>query len=300
MELLMKLLETADVFIHNLRPGAANALGLTPELLRARWPKLIYADIGAFGHLGPLRSQPGYELLMQAFGGVMSITGEADGAPVRTGPSVNDLGTGMWAAIGILGALVRRATTGEGCLLQTSLFETSLCWTGIPVANYLASGTPPARMGSGHPSVVPYGSFPTATGPLIVAAGNDRLFARLGKALGHSSWATDERFSTNDARVRHRAELEELIASALSERSRDHWIERFEADGIPCAPILNIPEVLAHEQTKALGMLQAVPESDEIRLMGLPICIDGERPVPRRPHLKLGQHTDEIRDELQS
>lgn len=300
MQLLMKLLEGADVLIHNMRPGAAEALGLGAERLRGRWPKLIYADLGAFGHTGPLKSRPGYELLVQAFGGVMSITGEAGGVPVRAGPSINDLGTGMWAAIGILGALVRRTTTGEGCLVQASLFETALCWTGIATANYLASGNPPSRLGSGHPSVVPYGNFPTATGPLIVAAGNDRLFAHLAEALGHPSWASDERFATNDARVRRRAEVEALVTSALAERTRDEWIELFEAKGIPCAPILEIPEVLAHEQTEALKMLQPMPDSAEIRLIGLPLCIDGERPVPRRPALKLGQHGDEIRRELRS
>lgn len=291
---IVELIGTADVFVHNMRPGAVDALGLGAENLRKTYPRLIYADIGAFGHAGPLNKRPGYELLLQAFSGVMSITGEPAGMPVRTGPSINDLGAGMWAAIGILAALVNRAKTGEGCLLQTSLFETALCWTGIPVANHLASGTRPERMGSGHPSVVPYGAFPTATGPLIVAAGNDRLFERLTQALDNPPWARDGRFAKNDGRVRARVELENLIAAALKQKPRDAWIALFEEKGIPCAPIMEIPEVLEHPQTLALEMMQATPGSEDIRLMGLPLSINGKRPGPRRPRLALGADTSDL------
>lgn len=291
---VVALIGTADVFVHNMRPGAAAALGLGPEALRAAYPRLIYADIGAFGHVGPLSARPGYELLLQAFSGIMSITGERDGMPVRTGPSISDLGTGMWAAIGILAALFDRTRTGEGRLVQTSLFETALCWTGIPIANHLASGARPERMGAGHPSVVPYGAFPTATGPLIVAAGNDRLFERLTEVLGDPSWADDPRFASNDGRVRARAELENLITAALLQKPRDAWIALFEAKGIPCAPIMEIPEVLEHPQTRALDIMQASPGSDDIRLVGLPLSIDGERPKPRRPRLALGADTGAV------
>lgn len=297
---LLKLIATADVFVHNMRPGAIETLDLGADRLRKLFPKLIYADIGAFGHVGPLKMRPGYELLLQAFSGVMSITGERDGMPVRAGPSINDLGTGMWAAIGILAALLRRASTGEGCLLQTSLFETALCWTGVPVVNHLASGQRPERLGSAHASVMPYGAFPTATGPLIVAAGNDRLFERLADALGNPPWAKDARFATNDGRVRAREDLERLLVAALAAKPRDEWISLFEAKGIPCAPIMEIPEVLAHEQTRALGMIQSTPESDEIRLVGLPLSIDGERPQARRPRLKLGADTGDVLREVKA
>lgn len=291
---ILALIGTADVFVHNMRPGAVEALGLGAAALRAAYPRLIYADIGAFGHAGPLKDRPGYELLLQAFSGIMSITGEPGGLPVRSGPSISDLGTGMWAAIGILAALFDRTRTGEGCLVQTSLFETALCWTGIPIANHLASGTRPERLGSGHPSVVPYGTFPTATGPLIVAAGNDRLFARLAEVLGHPAWAADDRFATNDGRVRARTEIENLVAAALKQRPRDEWIALLEAKGIPCAPIMEIPEVLEHPQTRALDIIEASPGSSEIRLVGLPLSIDGERPKPRRPHLRLGADTHDV------
>jgi crotonobetainyl-CoA:carnitine CoA-transferase CaiB-like acyl-CoA transferase len=300
IEDIVKLIGTADVFVHNLRPGAAAALGLGADFLRKKYPRLIYVDIGAFGHAGPLNKRPGYELLLQAFSGVMSITGEPGGMPVRTGPSINDLGTGMWAAIGTLAALVNRARTGEGCVLQTSLFETALCWTGIPIANHIASGAPPARMGSGHPSVVPYGAFPTATGPLIVAAGNDRLFERLAEVLDNPQWARDERFAKNDGRVRARAELENLIADALRRKPRDAWIALFEAKGIPCAPIMEIPDVLAHPQTLALEIIQKTPDSAAIELVGLPLSINGKRPGPRRPRLKLGADTSDVLQALKS
>ena len=291
---MVQLIGTADVFVHNMRPGAAEALGLGAAALRAQYPRLIYVDIGAFGHAGPLKERPGYELLLQAFSGIMSITGEPGGLPVRSGPSISDLGTGMWAAIGILAALFDRTRTGEGRLVQTSLFETALCWTGIPIANHLASGARPERLGSGHPSVVPYGTFPTATGPLIVAAGNDRLFARLAEVLGHPEWAEDSRFATNDGRVRARAEVENLVTAALQQRPRDEWITLMEAKGIPCAPIMEIPEVLEHAQTRALDIIETSPGSEEIRLVGLPLSIDGRRPKPRRPHLKLGADTQAV------
>ncbi|MGL4290175.1 MAG: CaiB/BaiF CoA transferase family protein [Phreatobacter sp.] len=297
---IVALIGTADVFVHNLRPGAAEALGLGAKDLREQFPSLVYADIGAFGHKGPLDRRAGYELLVQAFSGVMSITGEPGGMPVRTGPSINDLGTGMWAAIGILAALTHRAKTGEGCLLQTSLFETALCWAGIPIANHRASGARPERMGSGHPSVVPYGAFPTATGPLIVAAGNDRLFERLAEALGKPQWARDDRFARNDGRVRARTELENLIIDALRKKSRDEWISLFEAKGIPCAPIMEIPEVLAHPQTLALEIMQKTPESEAIELVGLPLSIDGKRPAPRRRRLALGADTSDVLQALRT
>ena len=293
-ELLQCLLGEADVFIHNLRPGAVDALGLSPAAMRARHSRLIYADIGAFGHKGPLAAKPGYELLMQAFGGVMSITGEADRNPVRAGPSINDIGTGMWAAIGILAALHQRSQTGQGCLVQTSLFETALSWTSIAAVNYLASGNRPKRLGSAHPSVMPYGVFSTKTDPLIVAAGNDRLFARLAGHLKHPEWSTDARFATNDARVRNRDELERLVTAALQTEPREHWVALFEGDNIPCAPILEIPEVLNHEHTRALDIIQQMPGSDDIKLIGMPVSFDGARPAPRRPALKLGQHTEEV------
>ena len=219
-ERLIALIGSADVFLHNLRPGAAEASGLGAAALRARFPRLIYGDLGAFGHRGPLSDRPGYELLLQAFGGLMSITGEPGREGVRCGPSLNDLGTGIWAAIGILAALIRRGRTGEGCLIEASLFETALCWGSIHAASYLASGEAPRAEGASHPSLTPYGAFETADGRLIIGAGNDRLFAKLARALGHPEWAEDARFRDNRARVANRAALTALINGRLTQDSQ--------------------------------------------------------------------------------
>ncbi|MDB5412581.1 MAG: CoA transferase [Rubritepida sp.] len=285
---MLELMGEADVFVHNLRPGLPEKLGIGPEAMRERFPRLIYADIGAFGHVGPMNRQPGYELLVQAFGGPMSITGEADGAPVRCGPSINDLGAGMWTAIGVLGALVRRARTGEGCLVQTSLFETAITWTSIAASNFLASGTPPRREGSKHASVVPYGAFQTADGPLIIGAGSDRLFRKLAEVLGHPEWSSDLRFLANSDRVTNRDALEALLTDELRARPRAEWAGRLEMAGVPCAAIQTIPEVLSHEQTTALGMVQEVPGTPEVRLVAMPLSFDGARPQARLPSPQLG------------
>ncbi|SDR47936.1 Crotonobetainyl-CoA:carnitine CoA-transferase CaiB [Rhizobiales bacterium GAS191] len=276
----IELIGTQDVFLHNLRPGVAATLGIGAAGMRQRFPRLIYGELGAFGHRGPLADKPGYELLLQAFGGLMSVTGEPGRGPVRCGPSIVDLGTGMWAAIGILAALVRRAATGEGCLIQTSLFETALCWGGIHSANYFASGKAPQAEGAGHPSLVPYGAFETGTGPLIIGAGNDRLFAKLALVLGHPEWKDDPRFSENSGRVQNRAALTSLINEALAGGDKEAWAARLEAAGVPAAPILDVPAALAHEQTAALGMVQDGELG--VRSIAAPLSIDGERPAMRR------------------
>jgi crotonobetainyl-CoA:carnitine CoA-transferase CaiB-like acyl-CoA transferase len=285
------LIGTADVFLHNLRPGVADTVGIGPATMRGRFPRLIYGDLGAFGHRGPLNDKPGYELLLQAFGGLMSVSGEPGRGPVRCGPSIVDLGTGMWAAIGVLAALVQRARTGDGCLVQTSLFETALCWGGIHAANYLASGNPPKSEGAGHPSLVPYGAFETGSGPLIIGAGNDRLFAKLAKVLGHPEWTDDKRFAENPARVQNRAELTALINACLAKDEATAWVVKLEAAGVPCAPIQTIPEALAHDQTAALGMIQRPDGDSEIRLVGLPLSFDGNRPDVRMPAPVLGDRS---------
>ncbi|MBI2528465.1 MAG: CoA transferase [Candidatus Rokubacteria bacterium] len=285
----------ADVLIQNLRPGVVEALGLGAEALQARNPRLVYCSLRAFGIAGPMRLRPGYEPMVQAFSGLMMMNGDEGGPPTRMGTSVLDFGTGMWAAIGTLAALAQRQRTGRGCVVDTSLLETGLAWLTGHFASYRVSGEVPQRHRTGSNRLVPFQGFETRTGPLIVAAGNDRLFAKLAQVLGRPEWAHDPRFQTNADRFAHRDLLLREIETILLTRSKGEWIDRLEEAGIPCAPIHTLPEVLAHEQTRATGMVQPVPGVPDLELMGLPIMFDGERPALRRAPPALGEHDGEIR-----
>jgi formyl-CoA transferase len=284
-----RLAAEADVFIHNLRPGVTQALGIDAERLCARHPRLVYCEISAFGHLGPMRMQPGYEPLIQAFSGLSAINGGPDDPPMRTGASVCDQGTGMWAVIGALALLQRRQHTGKGGIVHTSLLETALTWTGQKADAYANQGRLPDRHRSGHPGFVPYEAFDTADAPLLICCGNDRLFAKLAHELGRDDWALDPRFATNRARLAHKAELVGQLAPILRGQARAEWIARFNIAGVPCAPVHSVPEALAHPQVEALGMLQPVPGED-FRLTALPMSIDGERPTHRGVAPRLGEH----------
>ena len=290
---LLALVKTADVFLENLRPGTAEALGLGPEPLCALNPRLVYCSVSAFGHRGPLRRKPGYEILVQAFAGNMSLTGEEHGPPVRMGAPVNDYGTGMWTALGCLAALRQRDRTGHGAVVTTSLFETALFWLAGHVTRYQVSGEPPQRHATGSPRMVGFQAFDTKNGPVVVAAGNDRLFAKLARAIGHAEWAEDERFRTNASRLPHRQFLIDGMQAAFATETKEHWLDRLEEAGVPCAPLLTVPEVLEEPQTQALGMLGQAPETG-VPLMGLPLSIDGHRPEVRRRPPRLGEHNAEI------
>jgi formyl-CoA transferase len=284
-----RLAADADVFIHNLRPGVTQALGIDGERLCARHPRLIYCEISAFGHVGPMRMQPGYEPLIQAFSGLSAINGGPDDPPMRTGASVCDQGTGMWAVIGALALLQRRQHTGKGGIVHTSLLETALTWTGQKADAYANEGRLPDRHRSGHPGFVPYEAFDTADAPLLICCGNDRLFAKLAHELGRDDWVADPRFATNRARLANKAELVGQLTPILRGQARSEWIARFNIAGVPCAPVHSVPEALAHPQVEALGMLQPVPGED-FRLTALPMSIDGERPTHRAVAPRLGEH----------
>lgn len=287
---LIDLIGGADIFLHNMRPGVLADFGLSADAMRARFPRLIYVDIGAFGSRGPMASRPGYELLMQAYGGLMSITGGADAPPTRMGPSIVDLGTGMWAAIGILSALVRRGVTGQGAHVEASLFETAIGFSGIHMVNFLASGEPPARSADGFAGLAPYGGFSCADGRLIIGAGNDRLFVKLAHALGHPEWKDDLRFATNVQRVANRAALHAVMESLLQTRSVEEWMAILEAAGIPHAPVRTIAELTSDPQVAALGLLQSLDIPGTPAVIGLPLSFDGERPAIVRPTPRIGQH----------
>jgi len=293
---LIELIGEADVLVQNMRPGALETLGLGAETLTKKYPRLVYCSVWAFGRSGPLTLKPGYEPLLQAFCGLMMQNGDEGGPPTRVGTSILDYGTGMWTAIGALAGLVHRAATGRGCVVDASLFETGLAWMKGHYLSYLSSGEMPERHRTGSNRVVPFEAFETATGPIVIAAGNDRLFARLAKILGHAEWAADPRFVANAARVAHKDELIAAIATIIATRSKGEWIDALEAEGVPCAVINALPDAVAHPQAQALGIVQPVPGDADLRLIGLPLSFDGRRPTIRRPPpMKIGEHDHEVR-----
>ena len=284
----------ADVVLQNLRPGTVEKHGLDATALRAAKPSLIYCNLAAFGSTGPLMDKPGYDPLMQAFGGIMSITGEEGRPPVRVAPSIVDQGAGMWAVIGILSALHRRTQTGEGCTVGTSLYETALNWVAMHAASFVASGKVPRRMGTENWGIAPYKAYEASDGWIVIAAGNDNLFARFAQAIGHPEWKDDPAFRTNAERVANRERLNALIAADIRTATREVWLTKLDDAGVPCAPMLALDEVLAHPQSKAVGMLQSAPSGTGIPLIGVPLEFDGKRPPLQRNSPALGEATDMV------
>jgi len=295
-EALLRLADGADVFLQSLRPGLAEQLGLGTDELRARNPRLVYCSVGAYGNVGPQRVEPGYDALMQAAGGLISMTGEPDRPGVRVGSSLIDQGTGTWAAIGILAALLERASTGNGRLVDVSLYETALGYIGYHLAGYLADGTVPRGLGTRFPMVAPYEVIRTRDGELMVAAGNDRLFALLCLELGADDLAGDPRFRTNPDRVEHRDALIELLEPYFAQEGTASWHQRLSRAGVPAAPVADVADVLGSPQTEALGIVQRLPHPTipELHLTALPLSLDGDRVLHRRPPPLLGEHTAEI------
>ncbi len=295
-DVVLRLAEHADVFLQSLRPKLAERLGLGPDAVRARNPRLVYCSIGAYGHTGPLAEEPGYDALMQAAGGLISMTGEPGTAGARIGSSLIDLGTGVWSALGIVAALSQRETTGSGAVVETSLYETALAWIGYHLAGYLADATVPRPQGTAFPMVAPYQVFRTRDGELMVAAGNDRLFAALCGVLEAPELVADARFRTNPDRVRNRAELVTLVAERLRERASADWLARLKEAGVPAAPVADVEDVVNAEQTRALAMLQPLEHARiaDLRLPALPLSFDGERATHRLAPPALGQHTAEV------
>ncbi len=299
-EVVLRLADRADVFLQSLRPGLAQRLGLGAEALRARSPRLVYCSVGAYGHLGPLASEPGYDALMQAAGGLISMTGEPGKPGVRVGSSLIDMGTGMWSALGIVAALHERERTGVGAVVDTSLYETALGYIGYHLVGYLADGTVPHGQGTVFPMVAPYQVFPTRDGELMVAGGNDRLFGLLCGVLGLDELVADERFRTNPDRVANRDELVAIVSERLQEADTAGWLEKLQAAGVPAAPVANVADVVEAEQTASLEMLQPVehPTIDGLRLPALPLSFDRERPTYASPPPAVGEHSSELLREL--
>jgi crotonobetainyl-CoA:carnitine CoA-transferase CaiB-like acyl-CoA transferase len=290
-EVVLRLADRADVFVQSLRPGAAERHGLGAAELRARNPRLVHCSIGAFGSRGPLSGQPGYDPLLQAASGIMSVTGEDDRPPVRVGVSLIDLGTGVWATLGVLAALYERERTGAGRTVEVSLYETALSLLSYQLVGYLGTGVVPGREGSAFSQIAPYQVFPTRDGELMIVAGNDKLFAALCDVLGVPELAADPRFLTNPDRVASRPALLALLEARTKERESAELLEALVAAGVPVSPVHDVGEAARHPQTEALGILQ--PLGDFVTVAA-PLSADGERLRHHAPPPTLGAHTGEI------
>jgi crotonobetainyl-CoA:carnitine CoA-transferase CaiB-like acyl-CoA transferase len=288
------IIDRADAVIQNLRAGVMQGYGLGAAELTAAKPSLIYCDLGAFGESGPMSSKPGYDPLMQAFAGIMSVTGEGgDRPPVRVGVSIVDMGSGMWATIGILAALFERTRTGRGGAVATSLYETALAWMTVPLAGYAANGEIRRPHGSGTAEIAPYQCFPTRGGWLMIAAGNDNLYRRLCATLGRPELGEDARFLTNGDRVVNRGVLVPMIEEITRTWDIEELMAALDKAGIPNAPLQNVAQVSDHPQTQAVGILQQGPEG-ALPTVGLPLAFDGERSSYERAAPALGEHNETV------
>lgn len=296
LEVLRRLVARADVFVQSLRAGAIAELGLDSPRATALNPRLVYCSITAFGTRGPLAALPGYDPLMQAYGGLMSVNGHPGQEPARVGTSIVDMGTGMWAALGILAGLRQREATGRAVEVTTALFETALMWVSYHLMSYLGSGEVPQPQGSGTAMIAPYQAFPTADGYVMIGAASDTLFQRLAGALDAPALTGDPRFADNPSRVRHRAEVVDAVAALTRPYKTDELLGRLRAAGVPSAPICTMDQVVHAPQTLASGMLvgAAHPRVPDYRSVGLPIQWDGRRPDVRRVPPRLGEHSTDV------
>jgi len=297
---LRALARKCDVLVENFRPDTLARYGLDYETLRAQDPRLVYCSISGFGQTGSLRDRPGYDFMIQAMGGLMSVTGEPDGEPMKVGVAVADLFAGQYAVIAILVALQARERSGEGQHIDIALFDAQLGWLANVASNYLISGNLPQRYGNAHPNIVPYQSFVAADGWFALAVGNDRQFARLCELIGKAEWGSDERFATNAARVIYRDELIALLEPIFALLRVDEWLSALEAADIPCGPINTLDKVFSEPQVSAREMLITMehPTIGDLPLVGSPLKFSQTPVEYRLPPPRLGEHTDEILREL--
>jgi crotonobetainyl-CoA:carnitine CoA-transferase CaiB-like acyl-CoA transferase len=286
-EVLLRLVDRADVFVQSLRPGLADELGLGADALRTRRPELVHCTISSYGSTGPKRTLPGYDPLLQAAGGLISVTGEPGGSGVRVGVSLIDHTTGMYAAFAILAALHE----GDGRTIEVSLWETALAFVSYHLIGTIETGSVPAPQGTGFHAIAPYQVFPAADGGLMITAANDGLFRRLVEAIGLPELAGDPRFATNPDRVVNRAVLVEALSERLREQPRATWLEALVEAGVPAAPVQDIAEVAADPQTEAIGILERL---GPYTTLGPAFSADGERPRYASPPPALGEHTSEV------
>jgi formyl-CoA transferase len=294
-----RLARTADILVENYRPGVMARLGLAYESLRQDNRRLIYASISGHGQTGPWTSKGGFDLIAQGLSGLMSVTGNANEAPVKAGVPLTDLGAGLFALIGILAALQHRHTSGEGQHIDTSLVDSGLALSVWEVTEYFSSGQVPGPLGSAHRMTAPYQAFKCADGYITIGAANDRNFIKLARVLGHHEWITDARFVADHQRVAHRGELAALIEAVTVARPIAHWLSELENAGIPCGPILDYEDALTTPQAIAREMTVDVdhPTLGRLRTLGTPIKMSATPLNPKRRAPMLGEHTDAVLSE---
>ena len=300
-DLARQLIARCDVLVENFKTGGLKKYGLAYADLADDNPGLIYCSITGFGQTGPFAARPGYDFLIQGMGGIMSVTGQPDGEPMKVGVAIADLMTGMYASSAILAALHHREKTGKGQMIDLALLDTQVAWLANQGLNYLTSGVAPGRLGNEHPNIVPYKVLPCSDGYFILAVGNDRQFRAFCVFAGVPELAAEERFRTNAARVRNREALYPLIAEITAGRPQDDWVEGLTAAGVPCGPVNSIDQVFAHPQVQARGMeirMTHAATGGEVSLIGSPIKYSETPADYRQAPPMLGQHTDEVLEEL--
>jgi formyl-CoA transferase len=303
-DIVRHLARQSDVVLENYKVGQLKKYGLDYESLKREKPDLIYCSITGFGQDGPYAQRAGYDFIIQGMGGFMSITGERDdlpgGGPQKAGVAISDLMTGMYATIAVMAALAHRDRTGEGQYIDMALLDVQVAMLANMNTNYLASGNPPTRWGNAHPNIVPYQTFATSDGHIIVAVGNDGQYRRFVEAGGRPDLADDERFATNPMRVRHRDVLVPLLAEMVRTKSKQEWIDALEAAGVPCGPINNLDEVFENPQVQARGLRVDLPHpsAGTVQLVGSPMRMSATPPRYDMPPPLLGQHTEEVLREV--
>ena len=299
-QVLAGLVEKADVLIDNFRIGTLEKWGFTDPWFEQHAPRLIRCSITGYGSTGPKAALPGYDFILQAESGLMSICGEPDGGPTKYGVAIVDVCTGMLACSSVLAALNARHRTGKGQKVELSLYETSLAMLINVASSYLTAGRNAGRFGNGHPSIVPYTTYQAADGMIAIGIGNERQFERTAEVLGHSEWATDERFVSNRARVENRTAIDGLINEALSHDDADIWLAKLKAVGVPCGKINSVAEALDDPHTAARDMIETVEHRTigALKMLGIPFKFSETACSVRRPPPTLGQHNEEILGEL--
>ncbi len=301
-EILAQLIRKSDVVVENFKVGTLEKWGFGNDWLETNAPRVIRCSITGYGSTGPKAKLPGYDFILQAESGLMSICGEADGTPMKYGVAIVDICTGMLACNSILAALNARHRTGRGQYVEVSLFDSSLAMLANVASNYLVSGKDARRFGNGHPNIVPYTAYPTRDDMIAVSVGNDAQFGKFAAALGRPEWATDPRYVKNSNRIANREALDDMVAGVLKEQGAEAWLAKLTAAGIPCGRINSVAQALNAEHTAAREMVRTVkhPTAGDLKMVGIPFRFSATPAAVRRAPPTLGQHTEQVlREDLE-